>query len=302
VVWFSDPATSLPAAWPWAGFIPGRDGAETAEDAAQSHFLLISEAPFLAGHFPGRPILPGVAIIDAALMVCRAAAGARHLRLDAISAARFFAAVLPGDEVTLRAVPSGAGTWRAAAHANGVLCARMTLHVTEQAAAPRHAAAPRRPHFDVGAAEIALRLPQRPPMLMLEGAMHLPDGTWAMHGRPHMPAATPGTHRMNYPTSLICEGFFQAAGCALQGAIADGAMLLLGSIGRAEFAAVPHASEAVRHIVTSSRMLGDAALVAGQTRTEDDVLVASYTDVLVVARGTEARPTRTGGPLMTQTS
>jgi len=152
VVWFSDPAASLPAAWPWAGFIPGRDGAETAEDAAQSHFLLISEAPFLAGHFPGRPILPGVAIIDAALMVCRAAAGARHLRLDAISAARFFAAVLPGDEVTLRAVPSGAGTWRAAAHANGVLCARMTLHVTEQAAAPRHAAAPRRPHFDVGAA------------------------------------------------------------------------------------------------------------------------------------------------------
>jgi 3-hydroxymyristoyl/3-hydroxydecanoyl-(acyl carrier protein) dehydratase len=281
----------MPASWPWAGFIPGRDGAETRQDTAESRFLLISEAPFLAGHFPGRPILPGVAIIDAALMACRAAAGARHLRLDAISAARFFAAVLPGDELTLCATPAGAGAWRATARANGVLCARMTLHVTEQAAAPRHAAAPRRPHFDVGAAEIALRLPQRPPMLMLEGAMHLPDGTWAMHGRPHMPAATPGGRGASYPTSLICEGFFQAAGCALQAADPDGAMLL-GSIGRADFAAVPHASETVRHIVTSSRMLGDAALVAGQTRTEDDALVASYADVLVVVRRTEPRPAR----------
>ncbi len=286
MVWFSDHAANVPPAWPWTGFAPAQTGSGDTDDA--QHFRLIQAAPFLAGHFPGRPILPGVAIIDAALIACRTAARNPHLRLCAISAARFLATVLPGDELILRASPAGAATWRIAASVGSVLCARMVLHVTQAKPAPRRAPALRARHIDVAAADIALRLPQRPPMLMLEGATRLADGTWAVHGRPLMPEGAPRRRRMDYPKSLICEGFFQAAGLALEAAIPDGAMLLLGSIGRAEFAAVPHASEAVRHIVTSSRMIGDAAVVAGQTRTLDDALVASYADVLVALRNADA--------------
>jgi 3-hydroxymyristoyl/3-hydroxydecanoyl-(acyl carrier protein) dehydratase len=293
VVLFSDHTAVVPAAWPWAGFTPHPTGLDQPQDASPARFHLMPAAPFLAGHFPGRPILPGVAVIDAALMTCRAAAGNSRLRLAAISGARFLATVLPGDELTLQATQADAGTWRMTASAGGTLCARMTLHVTESEAAPRRAAAHGGVAFDLGPADIALRLPQRAPMLMLEGAMRLPDGRWAMHGRPHSAIIAPRGRRTDYPKSLICEGFFQAAGLALEADFPAGAALLLGTIGRAEFAAVPHASEAVRHIVTNSRPLGDAALVAGETRTLDDTLVATYTDVLVVVRSTSHASTYT---------
>jgi 3-hydroxymyristoyl/3-hydroxydecanoyl-(acyl carrier protein) dehydratase len=283
VVWFSDRAATAPAAWPWAGFTPAQAAADIDDDAAETHFSLISAAPFLAGHFPGRPILPGVAIIDAAVIACRSASAGEKLRLRAISAARFLSTVLPGDELAVRATRMAAGAWRVTASAGGVLCARMTLHVTDAEHAPRHAAPPWTRGFDLGPADIAQRLPQRAPMLMLEGANRMEDGSWDVHGRAHLPGTAFGGME-GYPESLICEGFFQAAGIALEADIPDGAMLLLGSIGRAEFGAAPHASEAVRHIVTSCRMLGHAALVAGETRTLDDMPVASYADVLVVVR------------------
>jgi 3-hydroxymyristoyl/3-hydroxydecanoyl-(acyl carrier protein) dehydratase len=293
VVWFSEQAATAAAGWPWAGFTPAQAGADSDGDVGQSRFSLISAAPFLAGHFPGRPILPGVAIIDAAVMACRSAAGSEKLRLRAISGARFLSTVLPGDDLTLRATRLAAGAWRVTASAAGVLCARMTLHVTDEDHAPRRAATPWTRRFDLGPADIALRLPQRAPMLMLEGAIRLSDGTWDVHGRPHLPGAGFGDTVSGYPESLICEGFFQAAGIALESDIPEGAMLLLGSVGRADFGACPHASEAVRHIVTSCRMLGSAASVAGETRTLDDVLVASYADVLVVVRAADTPAAKT---------
>jgi len=250
-----------------------------------ARFSLVPTAPFLVGHFPGRPILPGVAIIDAALMACSAAAGSKRLRLSAISHARFLSTVQPGEELALNVSPAGADAWRATARANGVLCARMTLHVTDSDEAPRRAARHGARPFDLGPTEIARRLPQRAPMLMLEGAVRLADGSWDVHGRP---CASADACPMDYPKSLICEGFFQAAGIALESALPEDAILLLGGIGRVEFDSAPAASEGVHHIVTHCRMLGDAALVAGQTRTFDDTPVADYTDVLVAVRSTEA--------------
>ncbi len=276
MVWFSDRA-AMAAAWPWAGFTPAQD---------MARFSLMPAAPFLAGHFPGRPILPGVAIIDAALMACRAAADNDRLRVGGVSDARFFSTVQPGDELTLHATPAGDAAWRVAAHASGGLCARMTLHVTERELAPRRTALHELPLFDLGPADIAQRLPQRAPMLMLEGAVRRADGSWDVHGRPHLPPAAHGG-LFDYPKSLICEGFFQAAGIALESALPEDAVLLLGGIGRVEFVAAPRASEGVHHIVTRCRKLGQAALVAGQTRSLDDGLVSQYADVLVAVRSAD---------------
>ena len=69
------------------------------------------EHPAFAGHFPGRPIVPGVLLLDAALhalgadgAVCR------------IANAKFLQPVEPGAALRLQAVPAGAGGWRFAVH------------------------------------------------------------------------------------------------------------------------------------------------------------------------------------------
>ncbi|WP_072562425.1 hypothetical protein [Granulibacter bethesdensis] len=59
-------------------------------------FEVTRDHPALAGHFPGRPLLPGVLLLDHAL---------RFLKMDQapvhIASARFSMPVLPGDRVDI---------------------------------------------------------------------------------------------------------------------------------------------------------------------------------------------------------
>lgn len=66
--------------------------------------------PILAGHFPGNPLVPGVILTEALAQTAGIAAasgfpeGTRPLfLLSAIRAMKFFAAVRPEEEITLRA-------------------------------------------------------------------------------------------------------------------------------------------------------------------------------------------------------
>lgn len=56
--------------------------------------------PSFPGHFPGRPILPGVALLDRALLDA-----ARHFGLDAamlrVASTKFLSPVAPGETLTL---------------------------------------------------------------------------------------------------------------------------------------------------------------------------------------------------------
>ena len=93
--------------------------------SARARWRLDPEAPFLAGHFPGRPILPGVLIVEAlaqtgALAVLSEEENAGRLALFAgIEKARFKRMVLPGEtldleiEITRRRGPVGEGAGRA---------------------------------------------------------------------------------------------------------------------------------------------------------------------------------------------
>lgn len=70
-------------------------------------FLIDPGHPALDGHFPGRPVMPGVVLLDEVLAAAEREAGlAPPLRLDRV---KFTSPVLPGDTVTvlLDAVTSG---------------------------------------------------------------------------------------------------------------------------------------------------------------------------------------------------
>ncbi len=61
--------------------------------------------PALPGHFPGRPIVPGVLLLDAVLQAAQETAGQPASRL---LRAKFTAPVLPGAEVEITLSPRSA--------------------------------------------------------------------------------------------------------------------------------------------------------------------------------------------------
>jgi len=92
---------------------------------------------YLAGHFPGRPVMPGVLIVEAmaqagAVAVLSEEENRGRLALFAgIDDVRFKRIVEPGDELELRCelerVRGPIGKGKASAHVDGELAARGTL-------------------------------------------------------------------------------------------------------------------------------------------------------------------------------
>lgn len=65
------------------------------------HWTVPADHPFFAGHFPGHPVVPGVALLDAVVRVVGAGSG---IPLDVcdISAAKFLSPAGPGDRLEIR--------------------------------------------------------------------------------------------------------------------------------------------------------------------------------------------------------
>ena len=63
--------------------------------------------PAFAGHFPGRPIVPGVVLLDRALLLAQAAQGgaARHDGGWQVSQVKFLSPCGPGDELVFELRP-----------------------------------------------------------------------------------------------------------------------------------------------------------------------------------------------------
>ena len=69
----------------------------------ETPLVIAADHPAFAGHFPTRPIVPGVVLLDEALFAIEAADG--HAPAEAawtISAAKFFHPVGPGTALVLR--------------------------------------------------------------------------------------------------------------------------------------------------------------------------------------------------------
>ena len=70
-----------------------------------------ADHPAYAGHFPGRPILPGVVLLDAALHAMAAQRGMQDTARQ-LKSVKFHSPVQPGEALTLHTTESAAGTVR----------------------------------------------------------------------------------------------------------------------------------------------------------------------------------------------
>jgi 3-hydroxymyristoyl/3-hydroxydecanoyl-(acyl carrier protein) dehydratase len=66
-----------------------------------TEILIPPDHPAFAGHFPGTPIVPGVVLLDEALLAIAALGGVSADRC-VISSVKFTSVVRPGEAVTLR--------------------------------------------------------------------------------------------------------------------------------------------------------------------------------------------------------
>ena len=103
-----DPRAILPHREPFA-FITSIDVVDPGTSARCS-WVLTGDEPFFSGHFPGRPTLPGVLMLEALAQTGAIAAlqderfAGKLLLFGGVDKARFRRQVLPGDTLTLEMV------------------------------------------------------------------------------------------------------------------------------------------------------------------------------------------------------
>jgi 3-hydroxyacyl-[acyl-carrier-protein] dehydratase len=88
------------------GLEPGKSGT--------GEYRLRGDEPFLKGHFPGDPILPGVLLIEAAAQLAGVVAQSdperpplQGLKLTAVRSAKILGTARPGETIVIRASISG---------------------------------------------------------------------------------------------------------------------------------------------------------------------------------------------------
>jgi 3-hydroxymyristoyl/3-hydroxydecanoyl-(acyl carrier protein) dehydratase len=76
-----------------------------------THWIVPPDHPAFAGHFPGKPIVPGVVLLDVALQTIANTSGIA-LDICEVSSVKFLSPALPGDELVIQHEFSASGAIR----------------------------------------------------------------------------------------------------------------------------------------------------------------------------------------------
>lgn len=102
--------------------------------AGSAEYTVRGEEPFLRGHFPGQPLLPGVLLLEAAAQLAGtvaqsdpAIAPLRNLKLTAIRGAKITGTARPGERIELHAKVTGRLGNLVQAHATAQVDGRLIL-------------------------------------------------------------------------------------------------------------------------------------------------------------------------------
>jgi 3-hydroxyacyl-[acyl-carrier-protein] dehydratase len=165
-----------------------------------------ADGPLFEGHFPGRPILPGIA--ELVLVAAALAPSGDASEVCAIPFARFRELVLPADLLELTATPRGEGSVRFDARRAGTLVANGALTFGVPGPCEPHVAAVASREVR-GAPPIRDWLPHRPPMLFVERLLGEAEDGVTCVGR--IPAGCAMVTRGSAPAFVALE---LAAQCA----------------------------------------------------------------------------------------
>jgi 3-hydroxyacyl-[acyl-carrier-protein] dehydratase len=164
--------------------------------------------PLYSGHFPGRPVLPGVGLLDLALRALAAAGASPALR--EIAALRLRRLIAPGErlELEVKAFDSG-GRARLEVRRAAEVVASGVVVLGEPLPWAEPAVPDRRPRQPSAVPDLDDLLPHRPPMRFVEGIETETDGGVVCSVR--VPKKSAFTERGSAPALVALEMAAQSA-------------------------------------------------------------------------------------------
>jgi 3-hydroxyacyl-[acyl-carrier-protein] dehydratase len=167
-----------------------------------------SSGPLYEGHFPGRPVLPGVGLLDLALRALAAAGASPALR--EIAALRLRRLIAPGEHLELEVKAFDPdGRIRLEVRRAGEVVANGIVVLGEPSPEAEPAAPRRQPRRPSGVPDLDDLLPQRPPMRFVEGIEVETDGGVVCSVR--VPEQSAFTERGSAPALVALEMAAQSA-------------------------------------------------------------------------------------------
>ena len=109
------------------GWLPLSIGSRGPDGEVRAEAEVGAESPWFRGHFPGQPLLPGVALLALVSAALRAGAPGEAIEVAGFKHVRFKQLVLPGQRVSIEARWVSDGEVRFEAKAAGKLACRGTL-------------------------------------------------------------------------------------------------------------------------------------------------------------------------------
>jgi 3-hydroxymyristoyl/3-hydroxydecanoyl-(acyl carrier protein) dehydratase len=290
-------AGPVPAISPVDGTGSTADGSAT----AISDTRVDPDEPVLAGHFPGFPIFPGIALLERAHQTVLGTPGGptpgagELLDLTAVRRARFQQPVFPGDE--LRTVATLTGD-RAAPRAD------VRIHHGSGGTAPVATFSLAYAHRQASRDPVDIRglLPHRYPMLLVDRVTEVVAGESleaikaVTINEPCYATLTDDADQA-YPPALLIESWCQAAGvlaCLEQPNpdVRAGRVTLFGSITNLDLPGRAYPGDLLRHTVRLARLVSDAAVLEGETTIDGTTIMAvgGVTIALRPAQALQQRP------------